>query len=121
MSETNQLAPMGFEDEEAGFQEFAKALKNFSKSKIESERRLPYNIDTGEFKMSDAETVDVGTAWEKPFIVIDKKFSVNEVTHRIVKGEIVKFNDASHVYWNETPAVTQENNPFFCEKEIEDC
>ena len=121
MSKTNPLAPIGFEDEEEGFQELAKALKNFSKSKIETERRLPYNIDTGEFKMGDAEPVDIGTAWEQPYIIIDKEFSVNELTHRIVKGEIVKFNDAIHVYWSETPAVTQENNPFFCKKEIDEC
>lgn len=114
------LAPMGFEDEEQGFQAFAQALAGLDKSSIDTERRLPYNEDTGEFIMGEASTVTSDTVWDVPYIVIDKSYSVSDVNHRVHHGVVVRIETANHNYWTSTPAETLEDNPFFCIKEIED-
>lgn len=120
MNKTEQLSPLGFEEEEEGFHELAKALAEFSKDKIDTERRLPYNIETGEFNISDADTVTVDTVWDDPYIIIDKNCSISEANSRIIDGVITKIDTAKNVYWSSTPAETQENNPFFCKREIND-
>ena len=120
MNKTEQLSPLGFEEEESGFQELAKALAEFSKDKIDTERRLPYNIDTGKFSIGDADTVTIDTVWDHPYIIIDKNCSISAVNNRIIDGNITKIDTAMNVYWSATPAEIQENNPFFCKREIDD-
>lgn len=97
--------------------ELEQALRNAPRKRIEIERRLRYNIDTGE--IIDWCHVNKDETWPDPYIVIQDETLVYPVRQRVRDGKIVDIDTAIHVYWQATPALTLENNPYFCIKELD--
>ena len=89
---------------------------------IPIERRLKYNIETGEYRTEDACTVPVEEVWEEDYIVLPYGAPLRSpVDHRVIDGKITWIDTSISTFWDETPeAEVLENNPYFCIKEIDD-
>ena len=88
-----------------------------ARKKIEIERRLRYNNDTGE--IIDYCHVDKTNVWDEPYIIIQDDTQVYPIRQRVREGKLVDIDTAVHVYWQATPAETISNNPYFCKRELE--
>ena len=98
--------------------ELEQALINITKrKKVVNERRLRYNSDTGE--VIDYCHVDQTIEWNEPYILIHDDQLVYPIRQRVQDGKLADIDTAIHVYWQETPAETLNNNPYFCERELE--
>ena len=99
----------------------ALASINFN-DRIPIERRLKYNIETGEYRTEDACTVPVEEVWEEDYIVLPYGAPLHSPKdHRIIDGKITWIDTSISTFWDETPeADILENNPYFCIKEIND-
>ena len=102
--------------------ELERALLNhnsrFTRKKVVIERRLRYNNDTGE--IIDWCHVDKETEWTDSYIIISDDTLIYPLRQRVRDEKIVDIDTAIHVYWQETPAETLDNNPYFCVKELDD-
>ena len=108
---------------DSGFSALSEALAsvNFN-TKVESEYRLKYNTETGEYRTEDACTVPVEEVWEEDYIVLPYGAPLRSPKdHRIIDGKITWIDTSISTFWDETPeADILENNPYFCIKEIND-
>jgi hypothetical protein len=99
----------------------ALASVNFN-TKVESEYRLKYNTETGEYRTEDACTVPVEEVWDEDYVVLPYGAPLRSpVDHRVIDGKITWIDTSISTFWDETPeADILENNPYFCIKEIND-
>lgn len=108
---------------DSGFSALSEALAsvNFN-TKVESEYRLKYNTETGEYRTEDACTVPVEEVWEEDYVVLPYGAPLRSpVDHRVIDGKITWIDTSISTFWDETPeAEVLENNPYFCIKEIND-
>ena len=108
---------------DSGFSALSEALAsvNFN-TKIETEYRLKYKTETGEYRTEDACTVPVEEVWEEDYIVLPYGAPLHSPKdHRIIDGKITWIDTSISTFWDETPeADILENNPYFCIKEIND-
>ena len=108
---------------DSGFSALSEALAsvNFN-TKVESEYRLKYNTETGEYRTEDACTVPVEEVWEEDYVVLPYGAPLRSpVDHRVIDGKITWIDTSISTFWDETPeADILENNPYFCIKEIND-
>ena len=108
---------------DSGFSALSEALAsvNFN-TKVESEYRLKYNTETGEYRTEDACTVPVEEVWEEDYVVLPFGAPLRSpVDHRVIDGKITWIDTSISTFWDETPeAEVLENNPYFCIKEIND-
>lgn len=83
------------------------------------EIRLTYTEEGIPITCQHARISDV---WDVDYIVVDEAASlaVNPDKWRVVNNELVYYDPVENVYWRRTPALTIDNNPFFCIEEIED-
>ena len=89
---------------------------------IDTERRLKYNVETGEYKIEDANTVPVNEVWEEDYIIISQDTALhNTIDHRIIDGKITWIDTSVQTHWQDPPpALVLENNPYFCIRELPD-
>ena len=108
---------------DSGFSALSEALAsvNFN-TKVESEYRLKYNTETGEYRTEDACTVPVEEVWEEDYVVLPYGAPLRSpVDHRVIDGKITWIDTSISTFLEETPeAEVLENNPYFCIKEIDD-
>jgi len=108
---------------DSGFSALSEALAsvNFN-TKVESEYRLKYNTETGEYRTEDACTVPVEEVWDEDYVVLPYGAPLRSpVDHRVIDGKITWIDTSISTFWDETPeADILENNPYFCIKEIND-
>jgi len=91
---------------------------NNPRKKVVFERRLRYNDNTGEIIDWCHVTSDT-PPWDEPYIIIQDDTLVYPIRQRVEQGIIVDIDTAIYIFWNSIPAVTLENNPYFCERELE--
>lgn len=89
---------------------------------IPIERRLKYNIETGEYRIEDANTVPVDEVWDENYMIISQDTDLpSPVIHRIIDGKVTWIDTSTGSTWhNAPPADVLENNPYFCIKELEE-
>ena len=105
------------------FSALAQALASISfDDTLPTERRLKYNIETGEYRIEDADTVHVDEVWDENYMVISQDTALpSPVIHRIIDGKITWIDTSISTFWHETPqAEVLENNPYFCIRELEE-
>jgi len=105
------------------FSALAQALASVDfNTKIETEFRLKYNTETGEYRTEDADTVRVEDVWDEAYVILPKgTVLLSPVDHRIIDGKITWIDTSISTFWHETPqAEVLENNPYFCIRELEE-
>lgn len=108
---------------DSGFSALSEALASIDfNTKVETEYRLKYNTETGEYRTEDACTVPVEEVWEEDYVVLPYGAPLHSPeNHRVIDGKITWIDTSISTFWDETPeAEVLENNPYFCIKEIDD-
>ena len=88
---------------DSGFSALSEALAsvNFN-TKVESEYRLKYNTETGEYRTEDACTVPVEEVWEEDYVVLPYGAPLRSpVDHRVIDGKITWIDTSISTFWDE--------------------